>query len=85
MPLAEATTTITDSGRPVPRTIGLKLVGSIRGYNEASSHKATSVMDLTGGSGGFDDRWQWTHGLTGGSGESESESRDKREKKLIKY
>ena len=70
LPLAEV---ITDSSRPVPRTIRLKLVGSIGGYDEASSLMAASVMDLTGGSGGFDDRRQWRHGLTGGSGESESE------------
>ena len=66
-------TTIIDSGRLVPRMIRLKLVGSIGRYNEASSLMAASVMDLTGGSGGFDDRRQWRHGLTGGSGESESE------------
>ena len=63
---------ITDFGRPVPRTIRLKLVGSIGGYDEASSLMAASVMDLTGRSGGFDDRRQWRHGLTSGSGESKS-------------
>ena len=70
LPLAKV---ITDSSRPVPRTIRLKLVGSIGGYDEASSLMAASVMDLIGSSGGFDDRRQWRHGLTGDSGESESE------------
>ena len=72
MPLAEAATTIMDSGRLVLRTIRSKLVGSIGGYDEASSLMAASVMDLTSGSGRFDDRRQWRHGLTGDSGESES-------------
>ena len=49
----------------------MKLVDLIEGYDEASLLMAASVMDLTGGSEGFDDRRQWRHGLTGGSGESE--------------
>ena len=72
MPLAEAAAVITDSGRPVPRTIRSKLVGSIGGYDEASSLMTASVMDLTNGSGGFDDWRQWRHGLTSGNGVSES-------------
>ena len=50
---------ITDSGRPVSRTIRSKLVNSIGGYDEAET-----MREL---------------------GKSESESTDKREKKLIKY
>ena len=72
MPLAEAAAAIIDSGRLVLRTIRSKLVGSIGGYDEASSLMAASVMDLTSGSGGFDDWRQWRHGLTSGNGVSES-------------
>ena len=53
LPLAEAATVITDSGRPVSRTIRSKLVGLIGGYDEAFSLMATSVMDLAGGNGGM--------------------------------
>ena len=64
--------TIMDFGRPVPRRIRSKLVGSIGGYDEASSLMVVSVMDLTSGSGGFDDWRQWRHGLTSSNGVSES-------------
>ena len=53
MPLAEAAAAIIDSGRLVLRTIRSKLVGSIGGYDEASSLMAASVIDLTGGNGGL--------------------------------
>ena len=53
LPLAEAATAITDSGRPVLRTIRSKLVGSIGGYDEASSLMVASMMDLTDGNGGM--------------------------------
>ena len=56
LPLAEAVATITDSSRPMPRTIRLKLIGSIGGYDEASSLMVTSVMDLTNDNGGFNDQ-----------------------------
>ena len=57
LPLAEAAVAaITDSNRPMPMTIRSKLVGSIGVYDEASLLMMASVMDLTGGSGGFDDR-----------------------------
>ena len=72
LPLAEAAAAIMDSGRLVPRTIRSKLVGSIGGYDEASSLMAASVMDLIGGNGGVDNQWQWRHGLTSDNGESES-------------
>ena len=62
MPLAEAA--ITDSSRPVPRTIRSKLVDLIGGYDEASLLMVASVMDLTSGSGGFDDRRQWRDSST---------------------
>ena len=53
MPLAEAAAAITDSGRPVPRRIRSKLVGSIGGYDDASSVMAASVMDLPAGKHNF--------------------------------
>ena len=58
--------------RPAQTPSRSKLVGSIGGYDEASSLMAASVMDLTNGSGGFDDWRQWRHGLTSGNGVSES-------------
>ena len=50
---------ITDSGRPVSRTIRSKLVNLIGGYDEVETRREL--------------------------GKSESDSTDKREKKLIKY
>ena len=45
MPFAEAAAAITDSGRPVPTTIRSNLVGSIGGYDEASSLMVARVVD----------------------------------------
>ena len=42
---------IMDSGRPVPRTIRSNLLGSIGGYDEASSLMVARVMDLLTGLG----------------------------------
>ena len=65
LPLAEAAVAaITDSNRPMPMTIRSKLVGSIGVYDEASLLMMASVMDLTSGSGGFDDRRQWRDSST---------------------
>ena len=65
LPLVEAAATaITDSGRPVPRTIRSKLVGSIGGYDETSLLMVACVMDLTSSSGGFDDQQQWRDSST---------------------
>ena len=46
-----AATAIMDSGRPVPRTMRSKLLGSIGGYDEASPLMVARVMDLLTGLG----------------------------------